>query len=291
MIQLHRLEGFYRVALAGGYTRAAREFPYPISQPGVYQQVRKVEDELGVRLFERVGRDRVALTSQGLVLFDFCAPYFEGLPATLRSIAAGTIGGRLRIEAAPLEMRHVIPGWIGRLQRKHPEITIRLDERDAPDLGRLLRGSVDLVVDFIPEAPEGIELHTISTHHGFVVAPAKHAFSTARSFRLALLEDTPLIAYSQGSQERGMQLAALEAAGLTTPTTLSASSSDAILALVGAGLGYSVIPWPDARGPKVAGVKARRVPGNAHRYTVSVAYRARDPQDPLVERALGAIRA
>ena len=75
MIQLHRLEGFYRVAVAGGYTRAAKDFPYPISQPGVYQQVRKIEEDLGVRLFERVGRDRVALTSHGQVLHDFCAPF------------------------------------------------------------------------------------------------------------------------------------------------------------------------------------------------------------------------
>ena len=57
-----------RLLLRGGgsnYTHAAREFPYPISQPGVYQQVRKLEQDLGSTLFERVGRDRVELTAQG----------------------------------------------------------------------------------------------------------------------------------------------------------------------------------------------------------------------------------
>jgi DNA-binding transcriptional LysR family regulator len=65
MIQLHRLEGFYRVALHNGYAAAARGFPYPITQPAVYQQVRKLEEELGTRLFERAGRDRVEPTAAG----------------------------------------------------------------------------------------------------------------------------------------------------------------------------------------------------------------------------------
>ena len=43
MIQLQRLEGFYRVARAEGYARAARSFPYPITQPGVHQQVKRLE--------------------------------------------------------------------------------------------------------------------------------------------------------------------------------------------------------------------------------------------------------
>ena len=57
MIQLHRLEGFYWVARTGGYARAARAFPYPLTQPAVHQQVRKLEEDLGARLFER-GRGR-----------------------------------------------------------------------------------------------------------------------------------------------------------------------------------------------------------------------------------------
>ncbi|MDX2010730.1 MAG: LysR family transcriptional regulator, partial [Myxococcaceae bacterium] len=58
-MNLQRLEGFYWVARQQGYARAARAFPYPITQPGVHQQVRRLEDELGVKLFERVGKDRV----------------------------------------------------------------------------------------------------------------------------------------------------------------------------------------------------------------------------------------
>ena len=64
-MNLQRLEGFYWVAKLQGYARAARSFPYPITQPGVYQQVRRLEDDLGVKLFERVGKDKVVLTPRG----------------------------------------------------------------------------------------------------------------------------------------------------------------------------------------------------------------------------------
>ena len=57
MIQIQRLEGFYWVAFTGGYARAARAFPYPITQPAVHQQVKKLERELDITLFERVGID------------------------------------------------------------------------------------------------------------------------------------------------------------------------------------------------------------------------------------------
>src|SRR5574342_238857 len=121
MIQLHRLEGFFHVARHGGYTRAARAFPYPISQPGVYQQVRKLEQDLGVPLFERVGRDRVAL------------------PELTRALRAGEIGGQLRVEAGPLEMREVVPRFVGRLRRRRPDIEVMLSEAQEPDPLRLLR--------------------------------------------------------------------------------------------------------------------------------------------------------
>ena len=66
MIQLHRLEGFYWVARTGGYARAARAFPYPITQPAVHQQVKKLEAELGVTLFERVAKDKMKPTPAGV---------------------------------------------------------------------------------------------------------------------------------------------------------------------------------------------------------------------------------
>ena len=113
-IGIHRLEGFYWVARTGGYARAARAFPYPITQPAVHQQVKKLEEELGVSLFERVAKDRMAPTPAGQRLYDFVRPFFESLPSVVRSVQGGDYGGELRVTSSSLLLRHFVPPWIRR---------------------------------------------------------------------------------------------------------------------------------------------------------------------------------
>ena len=88
---VHRLEGFYWVARTGGYAKAARAFPYGITQPAVHQQVRKLEQELGVALFERVGKDRMQLTAAGRELDSFMA-YEDSFQGGVR-VALGDVNG------------------------------------------------------------------------------------------------------------------------------------------------------------------------------------------------------
>jgi len=245
VIQLHRLEGFYRVAVAGGYTRAAQAFPYPISQPGVHQQVSKLEAELGKKLFDRQGRDRVELTAAGRRLFDFVKPFFEGLPLVEREIGAGSFGGLLRIDAAALEIRYLMPPWLQQLRRQRPDIDVDLEEVQVPDFSRLAHGKTDLVVDYLPQLPAGIEAQRVGTHYIFIVVP-----------------------------KQGFGL------GSRTPSLRS---------LRAAGLGYSLVPWPEARGPQFRGVTAIRQQGRGTEFPILAAWRKRAEPDPLISAALQAL--
>jgi len=172
MIQMHRLEGFYWVATAKGYTAAARAFPYPITQPAVYQQVRKLEQDLDTTLFERVSRDRVELTAAGRRLLEFCAPFFEALPSGVREIEGKSFGGVLRIEAAPLEIRHVLPPFIQRLRAQRPDIELQLVEVQTPDPLRVLVSQTDFVIDYMPRIPHGVTALEIARHHAFLITPS-----------------------------------------------------------------------------------------------------------------------
>src|SRR5262245_66612155 len=102
-IRLHQLEGFYWTGLEGGYTRAAEAMPYPITEPAVYQQIRKLERTLGVPLLVQAKPRRTILTPEGKALFDFVAPFFEGLP--------GVVEGVRRREVARLTI--AVDGAIG----------------------------------------------------------------------------------------------------------------------------------------------------------------------------------
>jgi DNA-binding transcriptional LysR family regulator len=287
MIQLHRLEGFYRVAVAGGYARAARSFPYPITQPAVHQQVRKLEQELGARLFERTGKDRVEPTSAGRALLAFCTPFFEGLPAVVRAVSQGSHGGVLRIDAAAMELEHVLPGWVARLRRARPDIRVDIEEVSVGDPRRLLRAEADLVVDYQPELPPGVEARTVANYHSFVAAPAELIGSGAPT--LARLRRAAFIGFHPSLPQHALQMQALEHAGSAPEHVLSASSVNAILALVRAGLGYSLVPWPSASGPRVRGVSVARLPGARLRFAIRASWRRRTPPDPLVQAALAAL--
>jgi len=189
VIGLHRLEGFYWVARTGGYARAARAFPYPITQPAVHQQVKKLESELGLALFERVGKEQMQLTAAGERLFRFVAPFFEGLPSVVRAVQSGDSSGTLIVHAAPMFVRHLLPRWIQRVRRSHPEGRVELLEMPHADVARLRDGSADLLVDFLPEWPDDVATQAVGTLRGFIVLPAKHPLAKRSRLSLAQLAD------------------------------------------------------------------------------------------------------
>jgi len=284
-IQLHRMEGFYRVAKAGGYARAARAFPYPITQPAVHQQVRKLEGELGARLFDRVGKDRMVPTAAGRRLLTFCAPFFEQLPSVVRSIEAMGFGGELRIDGAGLAVRHFLPSWIKRLGRSRADIEVRLVEIELPNFQRLETGDADLIVDYLPEIPDWVATVPLAQCHFFAVLPREHEGAGDRLAWKKLRKET-FISYDVALPHRAFQLSALARHKVHPPRSLFAGSVDTILSFVQAGLGFSLVPWLDEQGPKVKGVKAYRLKEGVPRITLDAAWRATQSPNPLVEHAL-----
>ncbi len=286
MIQLHRLEGFYRVAKAEGYARAAREFPYPITQPGVHAQVRKLEEELGLRLFEQVSKDRLVPTRAGRRLLEFCAPFFEQLPHVVDELARGAAGGRIRIEAGGLELQEVLPAWVRKLRGRHPAIDVELREIDSADLGRLMRDQVDVIVDYQPSVPHGISTQVVAMHHSFLVAPAGHPLLRRARPRVEDFAREPFVALDAAFPQHALQRAALNSFGALPARITTAPSIVSILAFVAAGLGFSLIPWPTASGPTQRGVRVVPLRGAGTRFPVVASWRTRAESDPVLDAVL-----
>ena len=286
MISLQRLEGFYWVARTEGYARAARGFPYPITQAGVHQQVRRLEADLGCRLFLRAGKDRVRLTAAGRLLFDFASPFLEGLRGVEAAITGRSFGGTLRVDTASLHLKQLIPRWARRLARSRPDIGLEIRETRRPDPQALLAGECDLIIDHLPRAPAGVATREISRIFSFLALPAQHRL--ARRPRLPLLQGEPFVAYHPDLPARDLQRRALDRAGVQPGKIAAADSADAILGFVAAGLGFSLIPWPSRSGPRVPGVVARRLSTADSIFPVHAAWRSARVMDPLVEAALEA---
>ena len=248
-----------------------------------------LETELGKKLFDRQGRDSVVLSAAGRRLFEFVKPFFEGLPAVAREIGAGSFGGLLRIDAAALEIRHLMPPWIQRLRRARPDIDVELEEVQVPDFSRLSSGKTDLIVDYLPELPAGIEAQRVGTHHVFIVVPTRGLELRGRTPSLRSLRDQPFVSFHPSLPHCQLQKNALDAHGVESPKLLSASSTEAILGFVAAGLGYSLVPWPAPRGPQFRGVTAIRQRGPGTEFPILAAWRKRAEPDPLISAALQAL--
>lgn len=284
--QLHRLEGFYRVAKAGGYARAVRDFPYPITEPAVHQQVRKLEQDLGQRLLRRTAKDRMATTPAGRYLYEFCAPFFERMADVALAVSTGNFGGTLRIDAGPQEIRHVVPEWLRRLRKAHPEVRVELTEVHAVDVNRLRTGEADLVVEHWPAPPPDVAQRRVGVAYGSWIVPTHLAL--AGKVDLGALGQAPFVSFRPGTSEHALQLAGLEVFGLNPARLLSASTVDAILGFVQAGLGYSLVPWPTREGPRAAGVVASAVRARGAQFPITASWLKKGGENPLVALALEA---
>ncbi len=296
-VQLHRLEGIFWVARTGGYASAARAFPYPITQPAVHNQVKKLEDELGVSLFERVAKDRMAPTPAGQRLYDFVRPFFEALPTVLRSVRGGDYGGELRVTSTSLLLRHLVPAWIQRLHVHHPDVMVHLEETAGDAVDLLRRGSVDLAIDHLDDIPSDIATMAVARVRPHVFLPAGHPEAKViqtgeRDFQLAKLDSTPFVAYAPGQKARDLQFTALAHEEITPPSMLSGTSAEVILGFVEAGLGWSILPVIESTGPGVDpdGVVSAPLPveGDGPSFDIVAAWRKDTPENPLLDAMLEA---
>lgn len=286
MIQLHRLEGFYWVVRERGYARAARAFPYPITQAALHQQVKKLEQELGLAVLERVGKDVMKPTPAGEHLWRFVAPFFEGLQPVLRALQEGDHGGEIRLAAAPLALRTLMPAWLSRVRRAHPRLQVHLVEAPDHGLAGLLRGEIDLKVDWFPEIPSSCASLQVGTMRPFLVVPRTHPLARRRKLTLEDCGAEPFVAYSPGLPAHDLQMQALAGHGIHPPQVLSASQADSILGLVEAGLGYTIVPSFEPEGPKSRRLKAVPLGRPAPEYPVHAVWRRDTPENAFLDALL-----
>jgi DNA-binding transcriptional LysR family regulator len=119
-MNVHHLELFYYVAKYEGITNAVRQMPYGIQQPAVSGQILQLEENLGVKLFQR---RPFALTPGGQELYDFAMPFFSRLEEMGERLR-GEEGRRLRLAASAAVLTNHVPGILGRLREKVPELKV-----------------------------------------------------------------------------------------------------------------------------------------------------------------------
>lgn len=282
MIDLHRVAGFHLVATQGGYARAARAAPYPITQPALHQQVRKLEQEVGLQLLERVGKDRMRPTPAGATLLAFVDPFLRDLPRVVQSLRTGEFDGSLTIHAESLLIRQLLPDWLLALRRRRPGVQLHLQELIEVDVALLRTGRADAMVAHLPEVPADVASQVVATVHACLVVPKEQAPTRGRP-RLRDLGGLPFLGYPVGTRHHALQLQALVQHGITPSATIAVDTADAILGFVESGLGWSLVPSLDPDGPR--GRRLAAYPWGSPRVTfpVVLAWRKDAPEHPMLD--------
>lgn len=284
MVDLRRLEVLHLVASHGGYARAARAAPYPITQPALHQQVKKLEAEVGLQLLERLGKDQMRPTAAGAHLLAFVGPFLRDLPGVVKRVRTGEFDGVLSIHAESLLIRQLLPAWLMALRRRRPNCQLQLQELIRADVTPLRTGAADAILAWLPDAADDIATQVVAVLHGCLVVPRDRSGARAtKPPRLAELADLPFLAYPVGSRPHTLQMQALANEGIAPPQAIQLDTADTILGYVESGLGWSLVPSLDASGPPGRRLAAFRWGRPPTTFPVVLAWRKNAPENPMLD--------
>jgi LysR family transcriptional regulator, transcription activator of glutamate synthase operon len=243
----------YLVALAEErhFTRAAeREH---IAQPALSQQIRRLEDELGLALVERTTR-RVSITEAGQLLVARARRILSELDAaraemqSLSGIQTGHLSVGTLHTMGPVDVSLALALF----HERHPGIELTVREQSSEELAEMLRvDEVDLAFLSVTERMEshGLGLHQLISEELVLILPDEHRLAGRRRIRMAELADEEFISFREGARLRELLVAAGRHAGFEPRVRLESNESRRIRRLVARGFGVAVLPRSDAEDP------------------------------------------
>jgi DNA-binding transcriptional LysR family regulator len=243
----------YLVALAeeGSFTRAAERVH--IAQPAVSQQIRRLEEEVGMALVERTTR-RVTLTDAGELLVLRARRILAELEAAATELQAlsGMDAGHVTIGAmhtmGPVDLSLALALF----SERHPNVLFTVREHSSEEMAEMLRvDELDLAFLSVTERIEsrGLGLHQLVSEELVVLLPRSHRLGQRKQVRMAELADESFISFRTGARLRELLLAAGRQAHFEPRVTLESNESQRVRRLVSRGLGVAILPRSDAEGP------------------------------------------
>src|SRR6195256_5653532 len=251
-MNLRFLRTFVAIADNGGFARAAGRLN--LTQSAASRQIQALEDELGLRLFARIGRN-VQLTPEGedllvrsrRLLFDA-----EAISQRANALKTGDVGV-LRVGATPQVIENLLADFLLRYRKRHAGVEVHLVEDGGSRLpARLERGDIEVAV--MPAAEDRFSGRLLYPMHVLAVLPPGHRLSRRAVLDVTEFADEPLLRLGSGFASHGWFEAACQVAHIRPRVLLESVAPQTLIALARTGHGVAVVPSP-VRVPR-AGVRA-----------------------------------
>lgn len=238
---LRQLVVFETTARHLHFTRAALELG--MTQPSVSMQIRQLEDNLGMALFEQIGK-RTYLTEAGRLLLQHCSTINHELDEVQTALdrLKGIQGGQLRI-AIGTTAKYFVPTLLAAFQRRYPEVVVDLHIAGRETLlAQIEDNARDLVVMGSPPQDPNLVAEPFLVDPLVAIALSDHPLAAARAISPTQLVREPFLMREPSSETRNVIDRFFAGHGIEPATRLTTNSNEAIKRCVLAGLGLAIVP-------------------------------------------------
>lgn len=243
-VKLQQLRYLREVVRAGmSISEAAKALH--TSQPGVSKQIQMLEEQLGVRVFERHGKRIVGVTAPGqavLAIAERLLAETENLKRVGEEFRNES-SGRFTVATTHTQARYVLPPIIKRFMALYPEVQLNLHQGNPTQVAQLAAaGEVDLVIatEAVEHFQELVLLPCYQWNRSVIVTP-EHPLAKENPLTLEMLARYPLVTYDFSFTGRTQMNRAFERRSLTPNVVLTAIDADVIKTYVEIGLGVGII--------------------------------------------------
>ena len=288
-MELRHLRYFVAVAEDLHFRRAAERLH--VAQPAVSEQIRKLEQELGVRLFDRSQRG-VTLTPAGEAMLEEARRVLRQADVAVRVArsARDRSARRLRVGYLADSLPAAVPRGLRRLSQAVPDLDVQLEPGDARRLVEDVRlARFDAVVTSLPAPVNGLRVTPLGHQHVVAAIPAAHAqaISAAVVLEWSARERLIVLPPDLNPPFYGAVVSMCAAAGLS-PTFVTADSVEQALVEVSAGVGIALLPESAAERSVGQGVRFLPIRGAEPAFACAVLTQPRE-ESPLVQAFLRAV--
>jgi len=291
-MELRHIEYFVAVAEELSFTKAAERLS--IAQSPVSAQIRKLERELGVTLFDRTTRS-VELTPAGRSFYAEATALLVAAQRAADNVRLAGQGrlGRLSLAFTGSATYALMPQLVHAYTQRFPdvELEVRSEMLTPAQVDGLLDGSISVGLLRPPVHAEGLVIEVLRKEPLVVLLPVTHRLATQVDFRLYDLRLEDFISYPSSPPSSVYQTvtAACRQAGFTPRIRQEVAETSSLVALVAAGLGVALAP-ASVRHLRINGVTHRPIRDSDVTLPLAVAYRS-GPVSPLVRGYLETARA
>lgn len=249
-MELHQLRYVVAVARTGNFSRAAEQCH--VSQPSLSQQIQKLEDELGERLFDRLKRE-TRLTPHGEAFLRRAVKILEEVDAARQEAKDATelLRGTVTMGVLPTIAPYLLPAVLPGFMEQYPGVEVVIQEDTTVQLVKQLTAcEIDFALVSRPVSDERLEVRELFAEELLLALPPGHPLTRKRTVAAADLAPERLIVMKDGHCLGQQVLNFCDRRDLRPNISFRSAQLETIQALVCAGLGVSLIPAMAARGER-----------------------------------------